>query len=86
MRRLGSAALDLAYVARGAIDGFWESYLHPWDLAAGWLLVEEAGGKVTDLKGRPLTYGVKQILATNGKLHQAMLDVLALGKTGMNVP
>lgn len=83
VRRIGSAALDLAYVARGALDGYWESYLNPWDLAAGWLLVEEAGGKVTDLRGDPLTYRVNQILATNGSIHGAMLDVLKLGKTGM---
>ncbi|MFO7319257.1 MAG: inositol monophosphatase family protein [Limnochordia bacterium] len=86
VRRLGSAALDLAYVARGALDGYWDLYLHPWDLAAGWLLVEEAGGKVTDLRGRPLTYGVRQILATNGKIHDEMLRVLALGKTGLDTP
>lgn len=86
VRRLGSAALDLAYVARGSLDGFWEAFLNPWDLAAGWLLVEEAGGKVTDLRGRPLTYEARQILATNGKIHDAMLEVLALGKTGMGAP
>jgi len=83
VRRLGSAALDLAYVARGALEGYWEAHLNPWDLAAGWLLVEEAGGKVTDLRGRPLTYEARQILATNGKVHDQMLSVLALGKTGL---
>lgn len=83
VRRLGSAALDLAYVARGSLDGFWETHLNPWDMAAGWLLVEEAGGKVTDLRGNPLTYDAGQILASNGRIHEEMLDVLKLGKTGM---
>lgn len=83
VRRLGSAALDLAYLARGALDGYWDTHLNAWDIAAGWLLVEEAGGLVTDLRGEPLTYDAGQILATNGKIHQEMLDVLKLGKTGL---
>ena len=53
MRRLGSAALDLCYVAAGRFDGFWEEQLHPWDMAAGALIVEEAGGRVTDYAGAP---------------------------------
>lgn len=83
LRRLGSAALDLCYVASGALDGYWETQLNPWDLAAGWLIVEEAGGFVTDLAGRPLTLQARQILATNGKIHDEMLSVLSLGKSGM---
>lgn len=83
VRRLGSAAMDLAFVARGAIDGYWEPHLNPYDLAAGWLLVEEAGGRVTDLVGNPLTIQATQILATNGAIHDQMLEVLRLGETGM---
>lgn len=83
LRRLGSAALDLCYVASGAFDGYWETQLNPWDLAAGWLIVEEAGGVVTDLSGRQLTLGANQILASNGRIHEAMLAVLRQGKSGM---
>ena len=72
VRRPGSAALDLAYVAAGRFDGFWESGLKPWDVAAGWLLVEEAGGRVTDYAGRPYRLGGGDILASNGRLHPAM--------------
>lgn len=79
IRRLGSAALDLAYVACGRFDGFWEVSLNPWDIAAGVLLVEEAGGKVTDLSGAPLSIYQKQIVATNGKIHDACLEILAHG-------
>lgn len=84
LRRLGSAALDLCYVAAGAFDGYWETQLNLWDLAAGWLIVEEAGGKVTDLLGRPLTMEARQIVASNGKIHEAMLDVLKMGTSGMS--
>lgn len=83
VRRLGSAAVDLAYVARGSLDGYWETSLNPWDIAAGWLLVEEAGGRVTDLRGRELTFAAQQILATNGRIHEEMLQVLSEGKTGL---
>ena len=77
IRRAGSAALDLAYVAAGRFDGFWELKLMSWDTAAGWLMVKEAGGAVTDLFGNP--YGLKEgcILASNGKIHGAMIDALA---------
>ncbi|MDE2290595.1 MAG: inositol monophosphatase [Elusimicrobia bacterium] len=79
LRRSGSAALDLAWLAAGRVDGYWEYHLNPWDVAAGRLLVEEAGGKVTDLDGRPWgalsTWG-RRTLATNGRLHPAMLRVL----------
>jgi myo-inositol-1(or 4)-monophosphatase len=69
VRRPGSAALDLAYTARGVFDGFWERRLSPWDVAAGMLLVREAGGKVTDFQGRPFQVEQKEILASNGKIH-----------------
>jgi len=77
VRRLGSAAIDLAYVACGRFDGYWEFFLHPWDKAAGILLVKEAGGMVTDFKNDASTiiYG-QNTLATNGIIHSAMLDVL----------
>lgn len=77
VRRLGSAALDLCYVAAGRFEGFWEVQIESYDIAAGALIVEEAGGKVTDVQGGPdyLTPPCS-ILATNGRLHQAMLDVL----------
>ncbi len=76
IRRLGSACLDLAYVAAGRIDGFWEQDLKPWDMAAGALIVEEAGGKVTDFRGKKLCLFSKTILATNTKLHNQMLKIL----------
>jgi myo-inositol-1(or 4)-monophosphatase len=76
VRRMGSAAIDLAYVAAGRFDGFWEVALHPWDMAAGVLLVEEAGGKLTNFSGAPLSIYQKEMVATNGHIHQAVLDVL----------
>ncbi len=76
VRRLGSAALDLAYVAAGRFDGFWEVYLNPWDMAAGALFVREAGGMTTDMNGAPLNIYQKRVVASNGIIHQAMLDVL----------
>ena len=72
VRRDGSAALDLAYVAAGRFDGFWEFGLKPWDTAAGVVLVEEAGGKISDLNGNPYVLGGKTILATNGLIHTEM--------------
>ncbi len=77
MRRLGSAALDLAYVAAGRLDGFWEYNLNPWDTAAGYLLVQEAGGTVTADSGQP--YGVykKSVVASNSLIHEALLKSLA---------
>ena len=77
VRRLGSAALDLAYTAAGRFDGFWEVNLNPWDMAAGMLFIGEAGGKVTDFLGAPSSIYKKQVLASNGRIHQAMLQVLA---------
>jgi myo-inositol-1(or 4)-monophosphatase len=79
IRRLGSAALDLSYVAAGRFDGFWEVNLNPWDMAAGLLFVREAGGKVTDFSGGESTIYNKQVLASNGIIHDAMLSVLARG-------
>lgn len=79
IRRLGSAALDLSYVAAGRFDGFWEVNLNPWDMAAGILFVREAGGRVTDFAGSESTIYNKQVLATNGIIHDAMLAVLSKG-------
>ena len=76
VRRAGSAALDLAYVACGRFDGFWELSLHPWDVAAGILIIEEAGGRVTDLDGGTPDPSGRTCVATNGPLHQTMLDVI----------
>ena len=75
VRRDGSAALDLACVAAGRFEGFWEFGLKPWDTAAGVLLVEEAGGKVTDFSGQPYGLGGPVILATNGLMHDEMRTV-----------
>jgi len=72
IRRAGSAALDLAYVAAGRYDGYFEGFLKPWDLAAGMLLVLEAGGRLTDLAGAPVDLFVGDTLATNGALHDEM--------------
>ncbi|MDA8125542.1 MAG: inositol monophosphatase family protein [Deltaproteobacteria bacterium] len=77
VRRAGSAALDLAYVAAGRFDGFWELKLMPWDTAAGWLLVEEAGGRITDLGGGSYDLRAPHILASNGIIHDRMLGILA---------
>ncbi|MCX7983895.1 MAG: inositol monophosphatase [Bacteroidetes bacterium] len=76
IRRLGSAALDLAYVACGRFDGFWEGKLNPWDMAAGVLLVVEAGGRWTDYNGNSTTIYTPQMLATNGIIHDEMVNVL----------
>ena len=77
VRRLGSAALDICYVACGRVDGFWEQGLNAWDIAAGVLLVEEAGGRVTALDGGPFNLRSGLILATNGPIHDAMLRVVS---------
>ena len=81
VRRLGSAALDLCYVAAGRFDAFWEEQLHPWDTAAGHLIVTEAGGQVTDFNNLPFEPGMKSILASNGRIHNRMLDLLDLKGT-----
>jgi myo-inositol-1(or 4)-monophosphatase len=75
VRRDGSAALDLASVAAGRFDGFWEFGLQKWDTAAGVLLIEEAGGKVSDFAGNPYQLGGPEILATNGLIHEEMRNV-----------
>lgn len=76
MRRLGSAAVDLAYTACGRFDGFYEPGLQPWDTAAGWLLVEEAGGQVTGLGGQQYSLGQDMIVASNGLIHDSLLTLL----------
>jgi len=80
LRRMGSAALDLAFTAAGKLDGFWELHLNAWDIAAGTLLVREAGGSVTDFRGRAelgrVLYG-RHIVASNGHVHAAILERLA---------
>jgi myo-inositol-1(or 4)-monophosphatase len=77
-RRLGAASLDMAMVARGWLDGYWEADIEAWDLSAGALLVEEAGGRVTDLTGGPFVSDTGRALATNGAIHTVMLEQLAL--------
>ena len=76
VRRLGSAALDLAYVAAGRLDGFYEATLKPWDSCAGALLVEEAGGRVSNWRGARFQSRMPQVLATNGRIHDEMLAML----------
>ncbi|MCK5282364.1 MAG: inositol monophosphatase [Nanoarchaeota archaeon] len=76
MRRTGSAALDLCYVASGRVDGFWEFLLNPWDFAAGKLIIEEAGGKATDKGGNKLLIKPSYVVASNGRIHDKMLEIL----------
>jgi myo-inositol-1(or 4)-monophosphatase len=76
VRRLGAAAIDIAYVACGRFDGFWENGLHAWDCAAGWVIVEEAGGRVTKFDGSPFDLFGPQVLCTNGRIHDEMSGVL----------
>jgi myo-inositol-1(or 4)-monophosphatase len=76
VRRLGSAAIDLCYVAAGRMDGFWESDLKPWDIAGGALIVAEAGGRITNMDGSVFASRGRHVLASNGHLHEAMLDVV----------
>jgi len=76
IRRTGSAALDLCYTACGRIDGYWELKLNPWDYAAGSLIVMEAGGKVTDTRGKKYDLMMKNIVASNRKIHKEMIRVL----------
>ena len=80
VRRLGSAAIDLCWVAAGRFDGFYEHKLQAWDSAAGFLLIEEAGGKVTDFEGNPYSPYQPHILATNGKIHEELRAVVMGGK------
>jgi myo-inositol-1(or 4)-monophosphatase len=76
VRRLGSAAIDLCWVACGRFDGFYEHHLQAWDAAAGYLIVEEAGGTVTDFSGKKYSPYQKQVLATNGHIHSALQDLV----------
>jgi myo-inositol-1(or 4)-monophosphatase len=83
IRMAGSAALHLAYVAAGRLSGFWEIGLNSWDIAAGSLLIQEAGGKVTDTEGKPYSLAVRNVMATNKWIHQELQDELAQsGATG----
>lgn len=77
IRRDGAAALNMCYTACGRFDGFWEISLHAWDVAAAWLMIEEAGGKVTGIDGKPTNIYSEQILATNGLLHDALAAALS---------
>jgi myo-inositol-1(or 4)-monophosphatase len=81
IRRLGSAALDCAYIAAGRLDGFWEVSLQPWDKAAGQLLIEEAGGRVSDFEGKEHNIYALPLLASNGHIHDEMVRVLAEAKS-----
>jgi myo-inositol-1(or 4)-monophosphatase len=76
VRRLGSAAIDLCWVACGRFDGFWEYNLNSWDLAAGYLIVQEAGGRITNFTGQPYSVFDKETLATNGLIHDEMLRLI----------
>ena len=79
IRRLGSAAIDMAYVACGRAEGFWEVHLHPWDMAAAIVIIREAGGVVTDFSGKPMNVYTPNIAASNGKIHADLLRVLSKG-------
>ena len=80
IRRIGCAAIDLAYVAAGKLDGFWEHGLNPWDTAAGWLLVKEAGGFVTDIDGKDRIHESRSIVAGNEEIHRQLLEALHKGR------
>ena len=79
-RRLGSASLDLCMVARGWLDGYWERRLNPWDVSAGALLVQEAGGQVTGYRGQPFSSATGEVVASNGHIHEAMVAELAIAR------
>jgi len=80
VRRLGSAALELCYVAAGRLDGYWEARMNTWDILAGLLMVEESGGALSDYRGRREgVYNGAQVVASNGRIHEQMLEVLILG-------
>lgn len=76
MRRTGTAAIDLCYIACGRFDGFWELQLNPWDTAAGKVILEEAGGRMTNYAGEPYSIYGDTLIATNGLIHQEMIEVL----------
>jgi myo-inositol-1(or 4)-monophosphatase len=75
VRRDGSAALDLCYVAAGRVEGFWEEFLQPWDIMAGSLMIEEAGGRVSRFDGSPIGVAADQLIATNGRIHERMIEL-----------
>ena len=81
VRRLGSAAIDLCFIACGRFDGFWEQNLKPWDTAAGELIAREAGAIVTDFSNKPFTINKQEILVTNGRIHKEMLSLLTIEDT-----
>jgi myo-inositol-1(or 4)-monophosphatase len=83
VRRLGSAALDLCYVAAGRFDGFWEQHLKPWDVAAGALVVTEAGGRITGMNGSAFDPAAAHLVASNGHVHDAVLDVIRTFRSGV---
>lgn len=85
IRRVGSAAIDLAWLAAGRFDAFWELHLSPWDIAAGILLVREAGGVVTGIEGAPASIGTRQLVAGNPVMHAWLLGVLHDADTGAAV-
>jgi myo-inositol-1(or 4)-monophosphatase len=85
VRRAGSAALDLAYVASGRFEAFWEFGLNPWDTAAGFLLVEEAGGRMSDFSGAPFRLDSREVLASNGRIHDELLGLFADMFAGRNL-
>ena len=78
VRRLGSAAIDLCYVACGRFDGFWEQNLKPWDTAAGEFIAREAGAVITDFSNKPFSINKNEILATNGNIHNEMVSLLQI--------
>ncbi|MEP7271515.1 MAG: inositol monophosphatase family protein [Acidobacteriota bacterium] len=78
VRRLGAAAIDMCYVANGRLDGFWEFGLNAWDTAAGWVIIEEAGGKVTNAAGGPFENARPSLLCSNSLIHDEMLEVLRI--------
>ena len=80
VRRLGSAAIDLAYVAAGRLDGFWEVRLNPWDISAGALIIEEAGGRVSNLAGGPFDSRLGEVIASNGRIHDQMVATIRTRK------
>ena len=80
IRRTGSAALDLSYVAAGRFDGFWESDLAPWDMAAGLIILREAGGFATDITGGEQIFKTKSVIASNDMLARPLLDLIRKGR------
>jgi myo-inositol-1(or 4)-monophosphatase len=86
VRRLGSAALDMCYVAAGRFDGYWESKIQPWDVAAGALIVAEAGGRVTTVGGEVFRSRAGSVLASNGRIHDLMLEVITGFNEGVRAP